>query len=235
MKKLLFILTGILLVAAINAQSLDQIVKNYSTAIKADQLAKVKTIRIKGKMSAMGMEMPMELFMKNPNKIRVVYSLSGQEMISFFDGEKGYTINPMMGSAEPIELTGSQLQQIQNNNVFRNEVKNYFDKKQLTLDGEEDVKGKPAYKLKVNVPEGTPIYMFIDKGTNLLVKTSTTVEQMGTSMNVDSFMSDYTEISGVVMPKKTTAVANGMEAAVITFDEVQVNIPLEDSLFRLNK
>ncbi len=53
-------------------------------------------------------------------------------------------------------------------------------------------------------------------------------------MNVDSFMTDYTDNNGVVIPKKTTAIANGMEAAVITFDKVEINIPIEDSVFKVN-
>jgi hypothetical protein len=56
---------------------------------------------------------------------------------------------------------------------------------------------------------------------------------MGTTMNVDSYMTDYVENNGVVMPKKTTASANGMEAAVIMFDTIEVNVPIDDSVFRL--
>lgn len=233
MKKLLFLMTGLIAVTVINAQSLDEIVKKYSTAIKSDQLANVKTIKITGKMSGMGMEMPMVMYMKNPNKIKVVYSFNGQEMVSVFDGEKGYMINPMTGSSNPIELKGDQLKQVENNLIFRNEIMNYFNKKQLSLDGEESVNGKPAYKLKVIVEGGSPIYMFIDKSSNLLVKTTTAVDQMGTSMNVETFMTDYSDESGVVMPKKTTAMANGMEAAVITFDKIEVNLPMEDSIFKV--
>ena len=81
-------------------------------------MSNVTTIKITGKMSAMGMEMPMEMLMKNPDKIKVIYSFNGQEMVSVFDGEKGYMINPMMGSSDPVELTGDQLKQVQNNNVF---------------------------------------------------------------------------------------------------------------------
>ena len=232
MKKLLFILTGLIAVSVINAQSLDEILKNYSTATKQDKLAKVSTIQITGKMSAMGMEMPMVMIMKNPDKIKVSYSFNGQDMVSIFDGEKGYMINPMMGSSEPVELTGDQLTQVQNNNIFRNELENYFNKGQLTLEGQEDVNGKPAYKLKANI--GTnPIFMFLDKDSYLLVKTSTEVDQMGTVMNVDSYMTDYVEIDGVVMPKKTTAMANGMEAAVISFDKIEVNLPVDDSVFKV--
>ncbi len=121
-------------------------------------------------MSAMGMEMPMELYVKNPDKIKVVYNFNGKEIISVFDGEKGYMINPMTGSSNPVEFTGEQLKQLQKNNVFNNEVMNYFNKKQLTLAGEENVNGKPAYKLKVTVSGSSPVYMYIDKGSSCLLK-----------------------------------------------------------------
>ncbi len=41
MKKLFLIITAIFAVTAINAQSLEEIVKKYSAAIKADQLASI--------------------------------------------------------------------------------------------------------------------------------------------------------------------------------------------------
>jgi len=233
MKKLILIITAIFTLTAVNAQSLEDIVKKYSSAIKADQLASVNTIKITGKMSAMGMEMPMTMYMKNPDKIKVVYSFNGQEMVSAYDGEKGFMVNPMTGSTTPVELTPDQLKQVQTNNVFRNEMLNYFKNGKLTLEGEESVKGKPAFKVKASPEGANPVYMFVDKDTYLLVKTSMTVGQMGTTMNVDSYMTDYVENNGVVMPKKTTASANGMEAAVIMFDTVEVNVPIDDSVFKL--
>ena len=233
MKKLLFVLAGLITISAINAQSLDEIVKNYSTATKSDKLAGVTSIKITGKMSAMGMEMPMVMFMKNPNKIKVTYSFNGQDMVSVFDGEKGYMINPMTGSSDPVELTGDQLTQVQNNNIYKNQINDFFKTGQLTLEGEENVNDKPAFKLKANVGT-TPIYMFLDKGSYMLVKTTATVDQMGTSMNIDTYMTDYVDIDGVILPKKTTAMANGMEAAVITFDNIEVNIPMDDSVFKIN-
>jgi outer membrane lipoprotein-sorting protein len=232
MRKLLFVLTGLVFTLALSSQSLDEIVKKYSAAMKSDQLAKVTSIKITGKMSAMGMEMPMTMYMKNPNKIKVVYSFNGQEMVSVFDGEKGYMMNPMTGSSDPVELTGDQLEQVQKSSAFKNELLTYFKDGKVTLEGEENVNDKPAFKLKATV--GTsPVYMFVDKETYLIVKTSATVEQMGQSMNVDSYMTEYSDNEGVVMPKKTTAMANGMEAAVISFDKIEVNIPMEDSVFKV--
>ena len=234
MKKLLFVLTGLIVVAVINAQSLDEIVKNYSAAMKQDKLSNVSSIKITGKMSAMGMEMPMVMMMKNPDKIKVTYTFNGQDMISLFDGEKGYSVNPMMGSSDPVELTGNQLNQVKGNNAFQNQLLNYFKNGQLTLEGEENVKDKPAYKLKIII-DNSPTYMFIDKGSFMIVKSTATVDNMGTPMDVESFMTDYVDIEGVVLPKKTTAIANGMEAAVISFDKIEVNIPMDDSVFKVKQ
>lgn len=233
MKKTGLLLAGFFIIAVINGQSLDAIVKSYSAAMKSDKIASVKTIKITGKMSAMGLEMPMTMYMKNPNKIKIVYSFSGQEMVSVFDGEKGYMMNPLMGSSDPVELTGDQLKQVQSNNAFQNELINYHKNGQVSLEGTEDVNGKPANKLKVNITGAAPLMMYLDKGTNLLVKTKTSVDQMGTSMEVESYMTDYVDIDGVVMPKKTTAMANGMEAAVILLDKIEVNTPMEESIFKV--
>lgn len=232
MRKLFFVLTGLIAFTVANTQSLSEIVKNYSAAIKYDKLASVTSIKITGKMSAMGMDLPMVLYMKNPNKIKVTYSINGQDMVSAFDGEKGYTMNPMTGSTSPVELSGEQLKQVQQNNIFSNQVLSYFKNGQLTLEGSENVNNKPAFKLKASAGT-TPMYLYIDKSSYMLVKTSGTVEQMGTPMNVDTFMTDYVEVNGVVLPKKTSAMSNGMEAAVITFDKIEVNIPLEDSFFKM--
>jgi outer membrane lipoprotein-sorting protein len=233
MKKLLCLLTGVILFASVGAQSLEEIVKKHAAAVKADQLSKIKTVRITGKMTMMGMEMPLEMYMKNPNKIKVIYTVAGKQMISVFDGEKGYVSNPLTGSTEPVELTGEQLNQLTRNNVFTNEVINNYNKKKLTYEREEMVKGKPAYRLRVDLDGGAPAYLFIDKESGLLTKISATVEQMGTTMNVDTFFSDYTNKNGLVIPTKTTATTNGIEAAVITFDNIEVNIPIDDSMFKI--
>jgi outer membrane lipoprotein-sorting protein len=235
MKKLVIILALLVPASFINAQSLEEIVKKYSAVMKTDQLANVKTIKITAKMSAMGMEMPMTMYMKNPNKIRSVINMNGQEMITVYDGEKGYMINPMTGSTAPVELTGEQLKRAQNNNVFQNDLLKYFKNGQLTLEGDENVNGKPAFKLKANVEGGNPIYMFVDKDTYMLVKSSTKVDQMGQIMDIDTFMSDYTDNQGVVMPKKMSYSSSGAEMGAMTFDNIEVNIPMEDSLFQIKQ
>src|SRR4030042_563620 len=204
MKKLFFITACLLAAAAINAQSLDEIVKKYAVANKLDQVSGKQTIKITASLSMMGMEMPMEMWMKKPNKIKTVTNMGGQEMIQVFDGEKGYSVNPMTGSTDPVEMTADQVTSIQKSNIFTNYLDEYLKNGQLTLEGEEDVSGKPAFKIKAGLPGGTSAYLFIDKADYLILKTTTDITQGGMAMTMESVPSDYKDNDGVFLPMKTT-------------------------------
>ena len=232
MKKLTFIMAGLIMMSVINAQTLDEIVKKYTEVNKLDHVASLKTIKITAKLSMMGMEMPTVMWMKNPDKIKTVTTVNGQDMIQAFDGEKGYTVSPMTGSTEPVEMTPDQVKQTVRSNMFQNSMANYLKNGQLTLAGEDKVNDKPAYKIKATLEGGTVIDMFIDKSSYFLVKTSTTVSQGGMTVVVDSYPSNYTETDGVLIPMTTTTSAQGMDI-LINFTKVEVNVPMEDSIFKI--
>ena len=62
------------------------------------------------------------------------------------------------------------------------------------------------------------------------VKSITSVDNMGTPLDVETFMSDYVYIDGVTQTKKTTVMDNSMEDAVILFDNIEINIPMNNSI-----
>jgi outer membrane lipoprotein-sorting protein len=232
MKKFLSVFAGLLAVATMNAQSLDEIVKKFTAANKYDRISQLSTIRISGKMSVMGMEIPMELWMKNPDKIKTVVDFNGQQMITAFDGQKGYTINPMSGSTTPVEMSADEIKNAQANNMFRNTLAEYHKEGKLTLLGEENVNDKPAFKVKADIGNGNSAVMFIDKSSYLLSKTSSTMNAQGQTVTADAYPSDYREVNDLMVPMKTTTSAQGMDM-VLTFDKVEVNTPMEDSIFTI--
>jgi len=224
----LFLLGALIL----NAQSLEDIITKYSVANKLDKIADFKTIKITAKTSMMGMDMPMEMWMKSPNKIKTVTSFSGQEMVQVFDGEKGYMINPMAGSNTPVEMTSDQVNSILRNNMFQNYMANYLKNGQLALAGEDNVNGKPAHKIKADIGGGNTAMIYIDKSSYLIIKTVADVNQGGMAISVEAYPSDYTETSGLLLPMKTTTSASGMEI-ITTFTKVEVDVPIEDSVFKI--
>jgi outer membrane lipoprotein-sorting protein len=183
-------------------------------------------------MSVMGMEMPMEIWMKNPNKIKTVMDMGGQQMIQAFDGEKGYQINPMAGSATPVEMTSQELQQLMRSNTFENNLANYLKQGKLTYLGEETVNGNAAFKIKATLDEGLVSTVFLDKSNYHVVKTNVDVTQGGMPVTIESFPSDYNETNGVILPMKTTTSMSGMEM-VMTITNVEVDVPMDDGLFKL--
>jgi len=232
MKKLFLTTACLIAIIAVNAQSLEEIVKNYSAANKIDQISGKQTIKITASTSMMGMEMPMEMWMKKPNKIKTVTNMGGQEMIQVFDGEKGYVVNPMMGSTEPVEMTAEQIAEVKRNNYFVNYLDNYLKNGQLELLGEEVVNGNPAFKIKAAIGNGTSANLLIDKQSYLLVKTVMDVNQGGMAITVEAVPSDYKDTDGVFLPMKTTTSAAGMEI-VTTFTKVEVDVPIDDSVFKI--
>lgn len=232
MKRLILAVTGLLVFTFIQAQSLEEIVKNYTVANKLDKVSGLSTIKVTAKMSMMGMEMPMEMWMKNPNKLKTVTTMQGQEIISVFDGEKGYSINPMGGSSTPVEMSPDQVKQTLRGNYFQNYMQGYLKDGKLTLEGEESVNGKPCFKIKANVEGTNAMFMFIDKTSYLILKNSITINQGGTDVVVESYPSDYKETNGLLLPMKTTASFSGMDM-VTTFEKVEVNVPMDDSIFKV--
>jgi outer membrane lipoprotein-sorting protein len=232
MKKLFLAVSFLLAVAALNAQSLEDIIGKYTVANKLDKISNFKTIRISAKTSVMGMDMPMEIWMKNPNKFKSVTSFNGQDIIQVFDGEKGYMVNPMAGSTDPVEMTTDQLKDVAKSNIFNNYVAQYLKDGKLTLEGEDNVNGKPVFKVKASLDGGNSAVMFIDKSTYLILKTVADVNQGGMAMSMESFPSDYTETNGILLPMKTSISASGMEI-VTTFTKVEVDVPIEDSVFKI--
>jgi hypothetical protein len=234
MKKLFLMITCLLAVAVVNAQSLEEIVKKYTAANKLDKVGSLKTIKLTGKMSMMGMDIPVEIWMKNPDKIKSVTNINGQEMVQVFDGVKGYVINPTAGSTEPVEMDEQTLKSIQRNNMFSNYMDTYLKNGQLALAGEESVNGSPAHKIKATIEGGIVLDLFIDKASYLMTKSSVTMDAQGQTMTMDTYPSDYKEVSGLFMPMKNTMSVMGQEF-VQTYSKVEVDIPIDDSVFQLKK
>ena len=234
MKKLFLMITCLLAFAVVNAQSLEEIVKKYTAANKLDKVGSLKTIKLTGKMSMMGMDIPVEIWMKNPDKIKSVTNINGQEMVQVFDGVKGYVINPTAGSTEPVEMDEQSLRSIQRNNMFSNYMDTYLKNGQLALAGEESVNGSPAHKIKATIEGGIVLDLFIDKASYLMTKSSVTMDAQGQTMTMDTYPSDYKEVSGLFMPMKNTMSVMGQEF-VQTYSKVEVDIPIDDSVFQLKK
>lgn len=222
------ILTAFMLLAFIGlqAQSLDKVLEKHYAATGVEKIADVKTFNIKAKMSVMGMDMPMTMKIKKPNKFRVDAEMMGQKTTAAFDGVVGWMINPALGAGVK-ELSGEELnQQIAQTNM-EGELYNYKKKgSSAELLGKED----NDYKIKLTTSDGTAKTYFIDGSTYLVSKVTAKVEAMGQSMDVETKMVEYQDINGMKIAKKIEA-SMPMGTMTTTIEEIKINEKIDDTVF----
>jgi outer membrane lipoprotein-sorting protein len=233
MKRLLFAQIGLILSLAISAQSLEEITKKNYEASKQEAYDKAETVNITMKAFQQGMEMSMNMLTKKPDKVRTTITVQGMEIVTAYDGTKGWMINPLTGSSTPVEMPASDAAALKNQNNFTSQLTTLFKENRLELLGDQNVNGKPAWKIKATMPTGDISNVYIDKGSFLQVKADTRVAQMGMEMDVETYMTDYTDFGGILMPKTITVYSNGTEMMVMMIEKIEVNKPVDDKMFTL--
>ncbi|WP_297085703.1 hypothetical protein [uncultured Draconibacterium sp.] len=227
-----FLLTAVMLFALIStqAQSLESVLDNYYKASGLEKLADVKTFDIKAKMSMMGMDMPMTIKIKKPNKFRVDVEMMGQKTTSAFDGEKGWMVNPMMGSGVQ-DLEGAQLKQAMSQADMEGELFNYAAKgHSIEMQGKVDVDGTDAYKLKLTDKDGMVKTYFIDADTYMVNRVEARVEAMGQSMDIVTKMLEYKDVKGVKVANRIE-VEMPMGKQSMIMEEIKVDENIDDAVF----
>ena len=222
--KRIFILTAVMLFALVStqAQTLEKVLDKHYEAMGHKKIASVETFDLKAKMTMMGMDMPMTIKVKKPNKFKVEMEMMGQKTVSAFDGENGWMINPMMGSGVQ-SLEGDQLKQAMSQADMEGELYNYAAKgHSAELIGKVNADGKEAYRIKLTDKEGQVKNYFIDANNYLLLKMKAKVEAMGQTVDIETKMVEYQEVDGIKMAKKIEVVMP-MGTQSIIMEEIKLN------------
>lgn len=234
MKKSIIILTITLLVvsvAGLKAQTLKDVLDKHFKTIGQEKLTAVKTYSVKATVSQMGMEVPMEMKMKRPNKFRMEMEMQGQKMIQACDGKKGWFIAPWV-SQEPQELEGAQLQQALDQADIDGELYNYAQKgHKAELVGKEQQDGIGVYNIKLTTKSGDVKNYYIDVDRYVIVKAVAKVNAMGQEVEVAQKMSDYKNIDGVLVAttiESDTPMGNGK----VVLSEIKFNEDVNDDIFK---
>ncbi|MCE4563863.1 hypothetical protein INQ51_06030 [Maribellus sp. CM-23] len=227
-----FILTALMLFAFIgsHAQSLDDVLKKHYAATGQEKLAAVKTFYVKAKISVMGMDMPMTIQMKKPDKFRIEMEAMGQKIIQAYDGESGWMQNPMAG-AGTTDLKGPELKQAMSQADLEGELYNYEKKgHSAELLGKVNADGKEAYKIKLTNADGTVKDYFIDADTYLINKIKVTIESMGQTVDVETKVSEYKDVNGIKMGSKME-ISTPMGNQSMVMEEIKLDESMDDSIF----
>ena len=203
----------------------DQILEKYVAALGgADALKKIDTRVMKGVTIVNGNESPIELFTKAPNKR---LSISNGSSYTVFDGTAGW-----MGStgrpARELSASESDGGSIDAEFSLALRMKEIFP--QLRRGRPETIDGVECEVLTGNRPGKTPVRMYFDKNTGLLVRLVRYAETPMGRMPTQIDYSDYHEMDGVKSPWRwTLSRPNGR--FTIQVKEAKNNVPVDDAKF----
>jgi outer membrane lipoprotein-sorting protein len=234
-----FTLAGLFIAgfAAAQGPSADELVaKNLVARGGVDKLKTMTSARLVGTLSAQGMEMPLTILTKRPNKMKQEMSMQGQKIIQAFDGETVWAVNPLMGSVAPRVVEGPAADVVKNQSLFDGPLVGYKDRGDtLEVVGPADVGGVKTWKLKLTRKDGKAMLIDLDAATGLERQWTATMDQNGVAMEIESIMTDHQATDGIMMARSIRTTMGGQPAAALTFTTVEINVPIDDSEFVMPK
>lgn len=252
MKKLI-LMTCVMLAAALPAVAQtptvdDLLAKNLTSRGGAEKLKSINTRKVTGKVTVQvqmppgaqqqappapqTIEMPMQVLAKRPNLMLQEMRMQDRRVVTAFDGQQAWAINPMIGASAQL-LQGVQADLIRDQAQFDGPLayaRQRGDKMEVL--SKEDIEGVSTWKLSITHEDKTTT-VYLDEKTGLERKVSASVNQGGTQLLVESVISDYQPVDGIMVPRKVQTLVGGRTQATVTIDNVEFNVPIEDAQFKM--
>jgi outer membrane lipoprotein-sorting protein len=215
------------------AQTVDEIVaKNLKAKGGAEKWKSISSVKMTGTFSAQGMEGPMSLFAKRPNLSRQEITMNGRKFVQAFDGTTPWMILPDSGLAK--EMPAAQGESVRNNADFDGPLMDYQAKgHRIELVGKEKIAATEVYHLKLTKKGGSIEHYYLDTESGIEVKRTIDVDAGGMKQTVETELSNFKPIDGVMIPHTMKQSVNGTPVAQMTVEKIEFNAPIEDSLFRM--
>ena len=239
--KIIKVLLSLLFVISISgkifSQDADEIVNKYITAIGGlDKIQTIKTIKLTGKVTANGMDIPFSEICKRPQMVLMESTIQGMTMKQAYDGTQGWMINPFMGKKDPDVMSKDAEKAIKRNADFEGQLINYKDKgSKIELIGKEDLEGSQVYNIKLTDKDNDLTNFYIDADSYLLVKQNDKIKVDTKEITAESILSNYKQVNGVLFPYSIESKSpdNPMGNAKIVVDSIEINMTVDDSIFKM--
>ncbi len=243
MKRILLLPAFLLLLGAgANAQTVDDILSKYFETIgSADKWKTLQSMNATGNLSMQGFDLPFTMHAKRPDKMRMLIQVQGMEIIQAYDGTDAWMLNPMMGGKDPVKLPVEDSKEFRDQK-FESEFIDYKKKGHaLTLIGTEEIEGAKCYKLELvknkhnDEEDVTEIHYF--EAENYVPIMVVAYARSGAMKGMESktYLSDYQEVDGLMMPFSTEVKVNGQTVQKLSFQKVTFNESVDDGIFAFPK
>ena len=219
------------------AQSVDEIINQYVNARGGiDKLNSVQSVSMEGTRQMMGSEVQVKVTKVEGKLFRTDFEFGGNAGYTIVTPEEGWSFIPMR-SDKPSEIPAPVLKSMQSQLDISGPLVNYKAKGyQAVLKGKENINGAEAYNIQLTSADGKIVTYYIDTSTSLLAQ----VRQMSEAgrngggqpkeMIID--FKDYIDVDGIKFPQTITTEGEGMGAGAMTFDKIEINVPVDEKMYK---
>ena len=197
-----------------------------------DKWRSLKSMKMQGTMVMGPMEFPGIIIQQAPNKQHTTINIQGQKIVQAYDGNVAWWVNPFMSGPDPQIMPDEMAEEIKRQ-VFENELIDYAAKgHQLELAGEETIEGAACYSLKLTKKNGDVEFHFFDKDALVPIMIRTTI-RTGDAQGqfVETYMSEYQEVEGLMFPHALETKFNGQPQQKISIQSIVLNESYPDTMF----
>lgn len=234
MKRFTILLITLFIACYSGAQELDEILTSHFEAIGMDKVLEIEGFELKAKINQGGMEIPLLIFLYRPDMYKSVALIQGQRIISSFDGENGWTINPLAGTSEPVQLSGEQLKRLKEGADIDGKLYNWEEKgHKLEYAGTEEMEGTEVYVLELDTKEGDKVTYYIDTDSYLVLKEKIKMQIQGAESEVDRIFSNYKDVEGMIFPFALIVQMDGQTVMDLKIEEVIVDPDIDEYFFKM--
>jgi len=232
--KILFLISIFyLLFVSCSDRNPDFVSKNLESRGGIEKLKSIQSQKITGKfIIRQEQEIPFTLFLKQPNFIRLQSEYQSKQLVSAYDGQNCWWINPKKGinsSNKMPKIEASRLLDLQFfywGYLQRTKRMGY----EIRFLGKENIAGEEFFVLKlISGEEMQNIYLdsesFLERKVTGILK--------GVGVKAETVFSDYKEVDGVLLAHKLEFIVNGRKDVETIINKIELNFEMDDSIFKM--
>ena len=225
--KLCIALSAVLVAAAAAQTTADDVVaKNLAAKGGVEKLRAITTVKMTGSLKSPSGVTAITTWAKRPSFMRRDNVNDGQTFVMAFDGKTLWQINPLI-SPRPRDMPAPPEAE-----DFDSLLLDYKEKgRTVELVVTEPVQGINMHRLRVTEKNGQIRDIYINAETMLESKAVVQVEQGARKAIVTTEFSNYKTIDGISVPMHVRQMLNGKPLTEVTYDRVEFNVPIPDSMF----
>ena len=220
---------------SVKAQTVDEVIKKNISALGGNERLKaLKTMKMDLSITVQGMELPATSAQIHDVGRRTdftVQNMTGTEVIT---KKQGWKFMPFMGHQKPEPSSAEEVKE----SAFTIDLQGYvvdYAKKgyKIELVGNDTVAGKIAHCLRITSKEGVSVDYFVDAESGNTVKLINKRTINGSLLEITSLLTDYKTQNGYSFPYTINQDVPGAGPMVIKITKVEINPPVDASIFKM--